>query len=512
MIGLDGCAYDLVSPWIKSGHLPNLARLIEKGAYGYLVSTIPSHSAPAWTSLTTGVNPGKHGIFDFLRRDTSVVTASNIKNPRLWTILSAHGFRCCVVNVPVTYPPDRIDGVVISGFPTPLARNDYAHPSSVLGLLEKTKYLVDAPILLQMPLYENYDRGAVLKEECLVAERRAKTVLELLQSEWDFVFVVFKECDDLQHLFWDKPDVLLEFYKKLDAYIGSIEEAFRARAPEDDVYIFVVSDHGFGPGPTSLFDLRGWIMLNTMMKSTFSSFSAAINELSAKLLTTPILGHSLGLDIVKFYQSISPGRVALFIEKLAKFVRDLRIGTPAFLVLHNGIYVNSSAFKTRQEFESFISELLEKLPKIEAKSKRVFNRIWKREDLYTGTRLDQLPELVYTTHSEFITCKGPFLGFQTPLTGAHFDCPNGTLIISGSNVNHQRVEANVYQITPTILNLFGISYSDQFDGAALQDVFANRLKAPETPKQLESMQQESMTLTLDEESVVKERLRRLGYL
>src|SRR3989475_6280664 len=67
-IGLDGATLDLVRPWALAGRLPVLKRLMDAGAWGPLRSTIPAASFPAWTSLVTGVNPGRHGVLDFTER------------------------------------------------------------------------------------------------------------------------------------------------------------------------------------------------------------------------------------------------------------------------------------------------------------------------------------------------------------------------------------------------------------------------------------------------------------
>jgi len=68
VIGLDGASLDLVRPWADEGRLPVLAALMKRGAWGRLRSTVPPATFPAWTSLVTGVNPGRHGIFDFSAR------------------------------------------------------------------------------------------------------------------------------------------------------------------------------------------------------------------------------------------------------------------------------------------------------------------------------------------------------------------------------------------------------------------------------------------------------------
>ena len=68
VIGLDGATLDLILPWAAEGRLPALARLMDRGAWGPLRSTVPAATFPAWTSLVTGMNPGRHGVLDFSER------------------------------------------------------------------------------------------------------------------------------------------------------------------------------------------------------------------------------------------------------------------------------------------------------------------------------------------------------------------------------------------------------------------------------------------------------------
>lgn len=65
ILGLDGGTFEIIDPLIKQNKLPNLSYLIKNGCHGILKSTIHPITAPAWTSFMTGVNPGKHGIYDF---------------------------------------------------------------------------------------------------------------------------------------------------------------------------------------------------------------------------------------------------------------------------------------------------------------------------------------------------------------------------------------------------------------------------------------------------------------
>ena len=111
VIGLDGAPYDLIKQWSQTGEMPHLARLIARGRFGVLRSTIPVHSPTAWASYITGLNPGKHGVFDFVRREEDgyqlrVIRADQIAGASLWKLLSEGDRRVGIMNVPMTYPPE----------------------------------------------------------------------------------------------------------------------------------------------------------------------------------------------------------------------------------------------------------------------------------------------------------------------------------------------------------------------------------------------------------------------
>src|SRR5262252_521423 len=125
VIGLDGATLDLVRPWVAAGRLPVLASLMARGAWAPLRSTIPAATFPAWSSLVTGVNPGRHGVFDFTERVPGTyrvrfVNGSHRRVPALWSHLAACGKRVVVLTVPATYPPEPVPGVMVSGFDSPL--------------------------------------------------------------------------------------------------------------------------------------------------------------------------------------------------------------------------------------------------------------------------------------------------------------------------------------------------------------------------------------------------------
>ena len=124
VIGLDGATFDLIKPWAEAGYLPTLNRILQSGAHGVMRSTIPPMTAPAWTTFATGSNPGQHRLYDWIAREPdsykfTPVTALDGKAPMIYTLLSEYGRSVVALNIPMTYPPVPVNGVIVSGMPTP---------------------------------------------------------------------------------------------------------------------------------------------------------------------------------------------------------------------------------------------------------------------------------------------------------------------------------------------------------------------------------------------------------
>jgi predicted AlkP superfamily phosphohydrolase/phosphomutase len=142
IIALDGATWDLLDGWIAEGRLPNLARLVAGGISAPLESTIPPITPVAWLTFATSRNPACHGIFDFFRpirqRYTDLIPATTDSNQHstLWGILSQRKRHVGVVNVPMTFPPEPVNGFLIPGVPTP-ACADPAYPPGLLDELRQ---------------------------------------------------------------------------------------------------------------------------------------------------------------------------------------------------------------------------------------------------------------------------------------------------------------------------------------------------------------------------------------
>jgi len=148
ILGLDGMDAGLTQKFLDQGKLPNLSKLREQGCFKPLATTIPSMSPVAWSSFQTGVNPGKHNVFDFLTRDKRTylpeLGSVDIREPRqkinigkykfaigkpdirmlrkgkpFWKTLGENGIFSSVIRVPITFPPEKFHGVELSAMPVP---------------------------------------------------------------------------------------------------------------------------------------------------------------------------------------------------------------------------------------------------------------------------------------------------------------------------------------------------------------------------------------------------------
>ncbi len=260
VLGIDGLTFDLLIPWASEGKLPNFQRLLEEGSSTQLISSVPPSSPPAWTSAVTGVNPGKHGIFGFVKgasqkdgkQELDFYTSRDRRADPLWVILTESGRRSVVVNVPCSSPPDQIRGVMISGFPHTSLTNFTSPPEYRYKIPNYRKDIYGQLVTVD-------GEQVFLDDINDIMDRRAEVIMTLLREEpWDLFFAVFTITDRVQHYFWkfmdprhpnwdtqkaeQFGDAILETYQRVDDFLGKLREQL-----DEETTLLVMSDHGFGP-------------------------------------------------------------------------------------------------------------------------------------------------------------------------------------------------------------------------------------------------------------------------
>lgn len=248
VIGLDGVPYSLLKQMFEQGVMPFLCNLSQKNQFKELKSVLPTVSSVAWTSFATGMNPAEHNIFGFVDRRSNpfelfLPNSNTRRKETIWKKLSDAGRQVIVVNVPMTYPPEEVNGIMISCFLCPsLEKGTY--PEALHHYLEEKGYVIDADARIAA-----YDLERFLEELFLVMNKRFEVAKELLvKNNWDYFHLHIMETDRLLHFFWhaiEKEDNVyhervIQFFKVLD---DQIREFFTLL--ERDTGYTILSDHGF---------------------------------------------------------------------------------------------------------------------------------------------------------------------------------------------------------------------------------------------------------------------------
>ena len=538
VIGLDGATFDLLLPWMEEGRLPHLAAIWRRGVHGQLRSTIPPVTAPAWASFQTGKNPGKHGLFHFTRYqkgtyETPIVDASSITSRTIWQILSDHGKRVGIINVPLTYPPRPVNGFMISGMLTPEPTKGFYPPELYHEL---TSQVGDYQIFVPVRTSDYLGVRDFVKAVTRLAEKRAQAALYMLSREkWDFFMVHFQSSDILQHSLWshldpNHPDFPTKhpeerayvrgFYERLDALLGDLVQQMDQRG-----ILVVMSDHGFGPALRRVY-LNSWLLNQGLMAASWGSVRRRAIQAAESMVRS--------VDVLKIRRRIIKPRSRS--ERLVNHLtRDMLIDwdhTKAFALsgpLHGRIYLNCRGREARgfvepgaqkEALQEEIAEALLELRDPDTGAKAIKN-VFKREDVYHGDMLEIMPDLVVEpTDGYMITTafRGEKLVEPVPrfMTGTHR--MNGILMLGGEPfLEDTKIEnAQIIDVAPTILYLMGVPIPCDMDGRVLHEAMV-----PSYSKEHPVQYEEASTPTAaeggdaysaEETENVRERLRGLGYL
>jgi predicted AlkP superfamily phosphohydrolase/phosphomutase len=280
IIGLDCAPPELVFDQLAD-HMPFLSSLRERGVYGPMRSTDPPITVPAWSAMLTSQDPGQLGFYGFRNQSShdygslSIATSLSVKEPRLWDYLNQAGFKSIILNVPQTYPPSPINGLMVSGFLAPDTNSQFTFPR---GLRLRLDEFSQGEYIIDVRNFRTHQKDKLAHEINLMTKRRFNLARALLgQEEWDFFMMVEMGPDRLHHGFWHFFDpkhrlyepgnayekVIPDYYALLDREITSLVAAM-----PDDTLVMIVSDHGIQPMEGGFLinewlNQKGWLRLKT---------------------------------------------------------------------------------------------------------------------------------------------------------------------------------------------------------------------------------------------------------
>ncbi len=509
VIGLDGSTFDLLDPWIKEGRLPNLRRMIESSAYGRLESTIPPITAPAWTSFTTGVNPGKHGVWDFFTLEPDsfkkeLVNSSHVQSKRFWNLAGERGKKNIILYVPFTYPPQEIDGAMISGFPAP-SQGEYIYPKEMGKELEEK--LGKWWVKVDVDKYSDSQEEAFLEEIYQSLEARFRVADYLMNKEWDFFIFVIMETDWMQHVFWGKKDqCLLPLYVKIDGMIGHFMESLK----EDDA-ILILSDHGFGP-IRKIFYLNSWLREKGFLASK-RQWGYSKENLDEGIFRR----RKRSSWVKKIRWALSKRNTVIDWNKTQAYLNNTG---STYGIRINLMGREPEGIVKPEEYDEVRNRVIEELNSAmdDREGKKVMERIYRREDIYWGPYTKNAPDIIFIPGDEY-TLHGRIKDgiFKKNRDGGSFHRLDGILILHGPPIQKgKKIEgAHIMDVAPTILHLLGLSIPKGFDGKVLTEALEpDVLKV--SPVRLEDIPLEvevpKFVIEGEEEEEVRKRLRGLGYI
>jgi len=546
IIGLDGATLDIIRPLIKKGELPNLRALMEKGASGTLASTIQPITPQAWSTFMTGCNAAKHGIFDFIERvpashDVRFVNGSFKRVKSLWGILSERGLKVGVVNVPFTYPPEEVNGVMISGFDAPGLDSGFVYPPGLYAeLVDKV-----GPYELRgtFPIGKKKADYKVEDIDRVVDNRTAVSKYIMATRPWDVFMVVYGSTDHVQHIFWrqmmDKArgeksedverfgGIIAHTYKKVDEAVGELV----ASSPEGTVVV-IMSDHGGGE-LKKVVNLNNWLCGEGLLAYRKQQIRKTLFE-GGKTFTKKCLSKG-SRDWIK---SRFPG-VRDRAESLAYFAGIDWAGTRAYSW---GMYGNISvSLKGRdydgrvspEDYEKVRGEIGERLMRLKDPDTGVLlvEKVWKREELYAGPLLEAAPDIIvgwrdyaYYTQGNLKRGDGSVFLEKLSIDSSDFEHTgthrlNGTLVLSGHGIIKKGLcveGAGLADIAPTILHIMGQPVPDNMDGRVLTEAFEDEFIAANSPvmEGASNIRDNAVKVGYsdDDKKEMQEKLKGLGYL
>jgi predicted AlkP superfamily phosphohydrolase/phosphomutase len=537
VIGFDGATWRFIRPLVERGEMPNFERLMKGGSYGELMSTIPFQSAAAWVTFMTGQNSGKHGVYMFQDYDAlSYSYVGRTANSRyfsgrtIFDIVGQMGGKVTAIRVPMTYPAWPINGLMVSGFPTPGDTPDSFYPPKLRDELGTSAQ----PEQSDFRELSTEQQAATLEAQM---GRLSELVSKLMDRDHDLFMVVHRISDEVHHFFIgfvdqrtpaynpDKAakygDLVNHFYRKMDQTLG---ETLDRLGPDDTV--FVISDHGGNITPPRQLNLNVWLAQQGLLtpKRAAQSLKARIYALNQTLLPAR-LRSALRRRAPKAVR----GELRQTWQGLQEidFARTQAYHFPMKCPPLAGIVIN---LKGRQEqgvvephdYETVRERIMRDLLDVRdpRTGEKVVTSVFKREELYEGPYVERAPDIIAWCHEmykEGPLAAGPLIGevpydelVQVP--GSHDE--KGIFLAMGPGIEHGKVleGARLIDVPPTILHTMELPVPSDMDGHVLTEIYTDREREIVSVDLAFGRQSDENYLSEDEELQIKEKLKGWGYL
>jgi predicted AlkP superfamily phosphohydrolase/phosphomutase len=500
ILGLDGANWDLLSPWLEAGDLPNIQSLREHGTTADLESCLPPVTCPNWRCYSTGKNPGKLGVYWWEKIDTenrtlSTPSSKSFKSANYWDYLAMDDISTGVFNLPMTYPPLSMDkGYLVAGGPGS-EQKDYTEPPELELKLEAQDYRLhpDSPITSK----DDHDVAADIVD---LIDERLSTFRRLLdEQDVDVAHCTVFYINVLQHYFW-RGEPTAEAWQVIDEHIGAIREAY----PEATLYL--MSDHGCAEIDT-MFYANSWLEKEGFLTTSTSGTTSVLERFDINKKRISKLADRFGIrELIAAFTPESVKKSVPEDDQGAKRDQKLdRIDWDQSRAIASGqglIYVLDGHEETREQIIDRLSDLQSDISGIP-----IARNVYRREDIYDGSYVSDAPMIVFD-QTPGVHTSGAIGANPVFEDVSHWSAENvrtGLFLADGSNITGTAGDRiSITDVAATILHEHRSAIPSDIDGEPL-DLFD--WEQPETREPIipDFVDQQSAKL-------VQNRLEDLGYL
>jgi predicted AlkP superfamily phosphohydrolase/phosphomutase len=535
ILGLDGATWNVLDPMCANGVMPNLRALLSQSAHGVLRSCIPPVTTAAWTTLMTGAGPAHHGIFDHRWFDSAsgqmrVNHSGRRRIPTFWHLLSDAGKQVVSLNVPGTFPPLPVNGIVVSGMDAPhLEAALQGAPAFAARLKAEVPDYTLRYFWKRVPQsLDELEQNAQATARSFIGRARGGLLADQVAPDWSVLMVQFQNLDPFQHRCWRFLDVdetgarlpdwnaaALEALRGLDQAIGLLVELAQKRG----AMVLTASDHGFGP-------CAGRIHVNRILRDAglakSENLAGRIRRRFDRIAELSALHKQKNKD--------PEARTAAFDSSVyAQYPLDWNrtLGFAPHQDTAAMIYLNSTnrrpnaPLKTPRQIDDARNQIAMALAEARdpESNKPLFPEVISVADVY---QLDPAP----LNYPDLIAVPDETLWVRTKLApGRAWVEPDpglpgthrreGIVALAGSPLPIGRhLRADLVDIAPTVLALQGIATPDWMEGKPLPGIAPGaetKLHNGQNPYQ-GPHENRNFEYSREDEAVIEQRLADLGYL
>ena len=396
------------------------------------------------------------------------------KNKEIWDFVGENGGKVGIINMPLTYPPKKVNGFMIAGGSFAKEYN-FTYPQELESMLRKE---FDYKVHPKEYFLIKREPERVVKEVFKIIESRFKVARKLLiEHDLDFLHVTTFYINTLHHNFWNNKYVE-DAWRLIDKNIDFLLEGL-----EDRYNVFIISDHGSNK-IEQVFYINNWLAkegylkLSSKVKFSYLLYALGVNQQSLnRVFSKPFLKAFKPL-----LRSLVPARITgLFaseagtIDQSRKTDKVVWDKTKAIASGQGPVYINLKG----KEKEKVREELIKKLENVRnpKTGKKIAQKVYRKEEIYSGEYLSEAPDLIIDqtlgTHIRGGIGVGKRDVFEDPRGWKAENKREGIFIAYGPDIKkgERLKKISILDLAPTILHLMGIPIPDDMDGRVLTEIF-----------------------------------------